>query len=80
MSGYDLELIQGVSEAVSIPVIANGGSGNLFHMRKAVYIGAHAVAAGSMFVYHGPRKGVLINYPSKNEVVNIFLNDAKSHF
>jgi cyclase len=78
MTGYDLELIQQVSEAVSIPVIANGGAGNLFHMREAVYIGAHAVAAGSMFVYHGPRKGVLINYPSKNEVINIFLNDAKS--
>jgi cyclase len=33
---------------------------------------ASAVAAGSMFVYHGPRKAVLINYPSKDEILNTF--------
>ena len=68
MKGYDLELIQFVSENTSIPVIALGGCGNLDNMKDAVQIGkASAVAAGSFFVFHGPRNAVLINYPTKNE-------------
>jgi cyclase len=50
MNGYDLELIQQVSSAVSIPVIAQGGAGNYSHMLDALNIGgASAVAAASLF-------------------------------
>jgi len=75
MTGYDLTLIKEVSAAVNIPVIACGGAGSMEDMRKA-YIegGASACAAGSLFVYHGARKGVLINYPEKNEILNMFRN------
>jgi cyclase len=72
MQGYDLELIKQVSESVNIPVIACGGAGNLSHMKEAFKNGANALAAGSMFVYHGPRKAVLINYPEKKELISYF--------
>ncbi len=68
MNGYDLEQIQRVSSSVSVPVIACGGAGSLRHMAEAREAGASAVAAGSMFVYHGKHKAVLISYPSAAEL------------
>jgi cyclase len=61
--GYDLELVGQVSRAVGVPVVACGGAGSIAHMRDAVDAGAAAVAAGSMFVFHGPHRAVLISYP-----------------
>ena len=63
MLGYDLELIKRVVKSVNIPVIACGGAGKLDHLKEALNYGLSAVAAGSMFVYHGKHKAVLINYP-----------------
>lgn len=61
--GYDLNLIQNISRAVSIPVIAAGGAGSLADFKLAVDHGASAVAAGDMFIFHGKHKAVLITYP-----------------
>jgi imidazole glycerol-phosphate synthase subunit HisF len=73
MEGYDLELIKRVSKAVTIPVIASGGAGKKQDLADAINIGnASAVAAGSMFVFHGPRRAVLINYPDKKEMEETF--------
>jgi imidazole glycerol-phosphate synthase subunit HisF len=73
MRGYDIELIKEISDVVGIPVIALGGAGNINDFRYAIKDGhASAIAAGSMFIYHGPRKAVLINYPTKMELKNIF--------
>lgn len=70
--GYDLNLIQRVSEAVTIPVVALGGAGKISDFEEAISIGrASAVAAGSFFVYHGPRKAVLIHYPNEEELVKM---------
>ena len=50
MTGYDIELIRLVSEAVSVPVIASGGAGSYGHMLEALEEGrASAVAAASIF-------------------------------
>lgn len=49
--GYDFELIQMVSEAVSIPVVANGGAGRYRHFDDAFKAGAHGVAAGAMWAF-----------------------------
>lgn len=69
MSGYDLDLIKKISESVSIPVIACGGAKDITDLKKAFKEGkADAVAAGSMFVYYGKQKAVLINYLSEEEV------------
>jgi len=48
-SGFDLELIRLVREAVSIPVIASGGAGSAEHFPPAVDAGADAVLAASIF-------------------------------
>jgi cyclase len=73
MKGYDIELIKLVSKAVNVPVVASGGAGNLDHLREAIILGgASAVTAGSMFVFKGKHRGILINYPSPNDLKNLF--------
>jgi cyclase len=66
MEGYDIELLAKITDQLTIPVIALGGAGSLSHFSDAI-IRAHvaAVAAGSMFVFKGPHKAVLINYPDR---------------
>lgn len=64
--GYDLELIEQVSSAVSIPVVACGGASSIADFKNAVLqSGASAVAAGSMFVFQRPHEAVLISYPAQ---------------
>lgn len=70
--GYDLSLIEKVSNAVEIPVIACGGAGELQDFKNAVKSGASAVAAGSMFVFQRPHQAVLISYPSQEELNNFY--------
>lgn len=69
MTGYDLKLIREVSSRVSVPVIACGGAGGIDDFVQAVEQGyAAAVAAGSLFVFMGPHRAVLINYPERDEL------------
>ncbi|HET6461349.1 MAG TPA: AglZ/HisF2 family acetamidino modification protein [Syntrophales bacterium] len=73
MEGYDLKLIKLVSSAVNIPVIACGGAGNVEDFSSAVReAGASAVAAGALFVFQGPHRAVLINFPSPEELESVF--------
>jgi cyclase len=70
MSGYDLELIKYITDMVKIPVIACGGAGKLSDLSSVTKLAnASAAAAGSIFVYHGLRNAVLINYPDKKELL-----------
>jgi cyclase len=68
LAGFDCQLVSTVSRAVDIPVIACGGAGTMHHFAEAVGAGAAAVAAGSMFVFQGPHRAVLINYPGYAEL------------
>jgi len=81
-SGYDTELIKKVTSRISIPLIASGGAGRISDFYDAVSKGgASAVAAGSMFVYQGKDLGVLINYPSRNELESILnFNNSKEYY
>lgn len=72
MTGYDCELIREVSDCVQVPVIACGGAGNLQDCRRAIDNGASAAAAGSIFVFWGVNKAVLINYPDSAETAELF--------
>ena len=71
MEGYDLKLIEQVAQTVSVPVVACGGAGTVMDFKKAVIAGASGVAAGSVFIYHGPHRAVLINYPTQKELKQI---------
>jgi len=72
--GYDLDMIRAVSDAVDIPVIASGGAASLADLGSAIEIGASAVAAGSLFVFHGKHRAVLITYPDRAELEALFVN------
>lgn len=69
MQGYDIQLVNDVVAAVSIPVTACGGAGGIADLKKVLKEGtAHAAAGGSMFVYYGRLKAVLITAPSEEEL------------
>ena len=73
MNGYDLALLKTVVAAVDVPVTISGGAGQLNHLVDAFLLGkASAAAAGSMFVFHGKNRGVLINYPDHNTLLQTF--------
>jgi cyclase len=71
MQGYDLPLVEAVSRAVDIPVIALGGAGTVEHCGHALRAGASAVAAGSMFVFYGRHRAVLITYPDPAQLMRL---------
>ena len=72
MQGDDLELIRGVADAVRVPVVACGGAGKVQDLGDAIKRGgAAAVAAGSMVVYFGRNRAVLINVPEKEELAEV---------
>lgn len=62
--GFDINLIKEITQAVRIPVIAVGGANSAEDLLRAIkHGGASASAAGSLFIYYGANKAVLINYP-----------------
>jgi cyclase len=73
MKGYDLELIAKIRERITIPLTVLGGAGSLNDIEKVIDAhGVIGVAAGSLFVFKGPYKAVLINYPTQIEKDKIF--------
>jgi cyclase len=72
MQGYDIKLVRDVASAVSIPVIACGGAKDIYDFKKVLQEGgAHAAAAGSLFVYYGAQKAVLITAPEEKDLIDI---------
>jgi len=69
MQGYDIDLVNQVVNAVDIPVTACGGAGGISDLKDVIENGhAHAAAGGSMFVYYGRLKAVLITAPTEEEL------------
>lgn len=63
MAGYDLDLARKVRAAVSTPLSVLGGAGSVDHMQELIdAVGVVGAAAGSLFVFKGPYRAVLINY------------------
>lgn len=68
-SGFDIDLLSSVTQAVSVPVIASGGAGKVGHIAAAINTGgASAVALGSMVVFQSKGLGVLVNFPDKEQI------------
>lgn len=69
MCGYDVATVRNISSAIDIPLIALGGAGSIHDLQAVIKEGgASAAAAGSLFVYQGVHRAVLINYPSQAEL------------
>jgi imidazole glycerol-phosphate synthase subunit HisF len=65
-AGLDIDLTRKITDAVSVPVIANGGGGSIEHIRDVVKKGnASAVGLGSLVVYQKKGMGVLVNFPDR---------------
>lgn len=77
MRGYDLDLIREVGHAVDIPVVACGGARSTADFRAAVDAGASAAAAGAMFVFQGPHRAVLITFPPRQELEQLFAGSER---
>ena len=68
MKGYDLVLADKIRETVSVPLTVLGGAGSLQDIGQLIHkFGAIGAAAGSLFVFKGAYKAVLINYPNRSE-------------
>jgi cyclase len=66
MKGYDLDLIEKVRERTNLPITVMGGAVSLQNIENLINKhGIIGVAAGSLFVFRGPYKAVLINYQTK---------------
>tara|TARA_B100001287_G_scaffold106033_1_gene89245 strand:+ start:26732 stop:27487 length:756 start_codon:yes stop_codon:yes gene_type:complete len=68
--GYDLELLDYVNKLVDIPLIANGGCGNINDLKNVLYgTNIQAAAIGSMAVYQKKDTGVLIKFPKREQII-----------
>lgn len=75
MSGYDLNVINNIAESVTIPIVALGGAGNINDMFDCFRTtNVNGLAAGSLFIYQGSRRGILINYPDNKTIISGFMN------
>ena len=73
MKGYDMELVERVRQATTLPMTVLGGAGSLTHLEELIHrFGTIGAAAGSLFVFKGKYKAVLINYPSRAEKDALF--------
>lgn len=74
MNGYDLDLIDKVRNSVTLPLTVLGGAGNIEDIGRLIQkYGIIGAAAGSLFVFKGKYKAVLINYPNwedKDKLIN----------
>ncbi len=67
--GYDIDFLKDITENIKVPVIINGGAKDINDFSTAIKeLGVSAVSAGSMFVFNGPHKAVLITYPEYEEL------------
>jgi cyclase len=72
MEGFDFDLIDLIYDNTHVPITILGGAGNLTDIKKATEkYGSIGISCGSLFVYKGSRKAVLINYPNKADKIKI---------
>jgi cyclase len=72
MQGYDLELATQIKQALNVPVTFLGGAGSLEHLGELIgKLGVVGAAAGSLFVFKGKYRAVLINYPTRSQKIEL---------
>jgi cyclase len=69
LAGLDIPLMSDVAKSISVPVVASGGASGLDNIREAFNASTlSGVAVGSLFVFHGKHRAVLITYPDRTEI------------
>jgi cyclase len=72
MQGYDIDMAQSFKQALRVPVTFMGGAGSTEHLAELVgHLGVVGAAAGSLFVFKGKYRAVLINYPTPAQKILI---------
>lgn len=80
MKGFDFDLIDKFRNAISIPITIMGGAGSIDDIGKVINRhGIIGVAAGSLFVFKGIYRAVLINYPNLKEKKNLIESSFLGH-
>ncbi|WP_374407620.1 AglZ/HisF2 family acetamidino modification protein [Hydrogenophaga sp.] len=75
MQGYDIELARSFKQTLRVPVTFMGGAGSTEHLAQLVEeLGVVGVAAGSLFVFKGKYRAVLINYPNPRQKAELCRN------
>jgi Imidazoleglycerol-phosphate synthase len=73
MSGYDHNLVKIIRESVSLPITILGGASSLSDMHSIInQFGILGISAGSLFVFKGKYRAVLINFPNPKEKDDLF--------
>ncbi len=73
MKGYDYKIINKIRDNISIPITALGGAGTLEDIKDLISVHKTiGAAAGSLFVFKGVYKAVLINYPDYKERISLY--------
>ena len=77
MKGYDFKLIDKIRDETTLPLTVLGGAGSLDDIKKVIMKYNIIGAAGSLFVFKGPYKAVLINYPNKEIKNKIYYENQR---
>jgi len=78
MKGYDLALVEKIRELVRVPLTVLGGAGSLQDIGDLINkFGVIGAAAGSLFVFKGVYRAVLINYPNREEKNALIIKNLK---
>ena len=73
MKGYDHKIVKQIRDVVSMPITVLGGAGSLEDIKKLFgEFGVIGAAAGSLFVFKGKYRAVLINYPNIKEIRSLY--------
>jgi len=77
MKGFDFNLIEKIHKSINVPMTVLGGAGSLKDISQIISkFGTIGVAAGSLFVFKGIYKAVLINYPNREEKKSLILDSS----
>lgn len=80
MVGYDLDLVRSVTSAVNVPVVACSGAASPEDLPAPIkQAEASASAAGSIFVFSGKERGVLINFPERSTLEAMLMNASQNN-
>jgi cyclase len=81
MKGYDFDLVKKIRDEINIPMTVLGGAGSLHDIRHLFHkFGIIGAAAGSLFVFKGVYRAVLINYPNRAEKDTLIEKKSRANF